>query len=54
MAAHIILPWAHRVLSNFETWGLGVYHGLRRKHLQRYLDELVFRFNHRRTRHAAF
>jgi hypothetical protein len=27
---------------------------LRRKHLQSYLDEFVFRFNRRRTRHAAF
>ena len=42
------------VLSNFETRGLVVHHGLRRKHLQRSLDELVFRFNYRRTRHAAF
>jgi hypothetical protein len=24
------------------------------KHLQSYLDEFVFRFNRRRTRHAAF
>jgi hypothetical protein len=31
-----------------------VYHGLRRKHLQSYLDEFVFRFNCRRIRHAAF
>jgi ribosomal protein L20 len=31
-----------------------VYHGLRRKHLRSYLDEFVFRFNRRRTRHAAF
>ncbi len=29
-------------------------HGLRRKHLQTYLDEFVFRFNRRRARHAAF
>jgi hypothetical protein len=33
---------------------LGVYHGLRRQHLQSYLDEFVFRFNRRHTRHAAF
>ncbi len=33
---------------------LGVYHGLRAKHLQAYLDEFVFRFNRRQTRHAAF
>lgn len=54
MAAHVVLPWVHRVFSNLKTWALGVYHGLRRKHLQAYLDEFVFRFNRRRTRHAAF
>ena len=54
MAAHIVLPWTHRVFSNLKTWALGVYHGLRRRHLQRYLDEFTFRFNRRRKRHAAF
>lgn len=54
MAAHIVLPSTHRVFSNLKTWALGVYHGLRRKHLQRYLDEFTFRFNRRRTRHPAF
>jgi hypothetical protein len=54
MAAHIVLPWVHRVFSNLKTWGLGVYHGLRRPHLQSYLDEFVFRFNRRLTPHAAF
>lgn len=54
MAAHIVLPWVHRVFSNLKTWALGVYHGLRRPHIQAYLDEFVFRFNRRRTRHAAF
>ncbi len=54
MAAHVVLPWIHRVFSNLKTWALGVYHGLRRKHLQSYLDEFTFRFNRRRTRHAAF
>lgn len=54
MAAHIVLPWVHRIFSNLKTWALGVYHGLRRPHLQSYLDEFVFRFNRRRTRHAAF
>jgi len=54
MAAHVVLPWIHRVFSNLKTWALGVYHGLRKKHLQAYLDEFVFRFNHRRTRLAAF
>ncbi len=54
MAAHVVLPWIHRAFSNLKTWALGVYHGLRRKHLQAYLDEFVFRFNRRRSRHAAF
>ncbi len=52
--AHLVLPWVHRVFSLFKTWALGVYHGLRPEHLQSYLDEFVFRFNRRRTRHAAF
>lgn len=54
MAAHIILPWVHRVFANLKTWALGVYHGLRPYHLQSYLDEFVFRFNRRSTPHAAF
>ena len=54
IAAHIVLPWAHRLFSNLKRWGLGVYHRLRRGNLQHYLDEFVFRFNRRRTRHAAF
>ena len=54
MAAHIALPWIHRLFSNLKRWGLGVYHGLRKTNLQHYLDEFVFRFIRRRTRHAAF
>jgi hypothetical protein len=44
----------HRIFANLKVWALGVYHGLRRPHLQSYLDEFVFRFNRRRTRHAGF
>ena len=33
---------------------MGVYHGLCKTHLQRYLDEFVFRFNRRKTPQAAF
>ena len=54
MAAHLVLPWVHRAFANLKRWALGVYHGLRRPHLQSYLDEFAFRFNRRRTRHAAF
>ena len=54
MAAHVVLPWIHRVFSNLKTWALGVYHSLRQKHLQAYLDEFVFRFNRRNSRQATF
>ena len=54
MAAHVVLPWIHQVFSNLKGWARGVYHGLRPKYLQSYLDEFVFRFNRRTTRHAAF
>ena len=54
MAAHVVLPWIHRLFANAKRWALGVYHGLRAPHLQRYLDEFVFRFNRRRTPQAAF
>src|SRR4051812_31223010 len=52
--AHLVLPWVHRVFANAKRWALGVYHGLRPKHLQAYLDEFVFRFDRRRTPAAAF
>jgi predicted RNA-binding Zn-ribbon protein involved in translation (DUF1610 family) len=54
MAAHIVLPWIHRVFSLMKRWGLGTYHGLRRKHIDTYLNEFVFRYNRRFYRHASF
>lgn len=54
MAAHIVLPWIHRVFALLKRWGLGVYHGLRRKHVQTYLDEYCFRFNRRQWRRVSF
>jgi hypothetical protein len=54
MAAHIVLRWTHRVFSNLKRWALGTFHGLRRQHLKRYLDEFVFRWNRRRHTAAAF
>ena len=52
--AHLVLPWVHRVFANAKRWALGGCHGLRPPHLQAYLDEVVFRFDRRRTPHAAF
>ena len=34
--------WMH-----LKTWLRGTFHGVSRKHLQRYLDEFVYRFDRR-------
>jgi hypothetical protein len=54
MAGHIVLPWVHRVFALMKRWGLGTYHGLRRKHIDIYLNEFVFRYNRRFYRHVSF
>jgi hypothetical protein len=45
---------AHRVFALMKRWGLGTYHGLRRKHIDTYLNEFVFRYNRRFYRHVSF
>ena len=42
------------MFSNLKRWALGTFHGLRRAHLRRYLDEVVFRWNRRRHTATAF
>ena len=54
MAGHIVLPWIHRVFALMKRWALGTYHGLRRKHIDTYLNEFVFRYNRRFYRHVSF
>ena len=54
MAAHIVLPWSHRAFALMKRWALGTYHGLRRKHVDAYLNEFVFRYNRRFHRHVSF
>ncbi len=54
MAGHILLPWIHRAFSLMKRWSLGTYHGLRRKHVDTYLGEFVFRYNRRFYRHVSF
>ncbi len=51
--AHGVLAWVHRVFPNPRRWAMGVYHGLRRRHVQRYLDGSVFRWNRRRHRRTS-
>ena len=54
MAGYVVLPWIHRVFSLLKRWSLGTYHGLRRRHIDTYLNEYVFRYNRRFYRHVSF
>ena len=54
MAGHVVLPGSHRAFSLLKRWALGTYHGLRRKHIDTYLNEFVFRYNRRFYRHVSF
>lgn len=54
MAAHVIMPWIHRVFSNAKRWGMGVFHGFRKKYLNAYLNEYVFRWNRRFSYRSSF
>ncbi len=51
--AHGVLAWVHRVFSSPRRWAMGVYHGLRRRHVQRHLDGSVFRRDRRRHRRTS-
>ena len=42
-----VLPKVHIVVANLKMWLRGTYNCLPAKHLQKYLDEFVFRFNRR-------
>jgi hypothetical protein len=41
------LPWSHIVFGNLKNWLRGTFHGVSGKHLQRYLEEFVYRFDRR-------
>lgn len=42
-----ILHWAHLMFANLKAWIRGTFHGVSKKHMPRYLDEFVYRFNRR-------
>ena len=52
--AHKALAWTRRVFPNLKRWGLGVLHGFRRKHPDRYPGEWAFRWNRRYRRGDGF
>jgi transposase-like protein len=41
------LPWVHILVSNAKGIVKGIYHGVSKKHLQKYLDEICYRFSRR-------
>jgi len=48
------LHWLHVIISNLKAFIVGTYHGLDKKHLQRYFDEFCWRFNRRRFGNQLF
>jgi len=48
------LLWLHKVISNLKAFISGTYHGLDKKHLQRYFDEFAYRFNRRKYQSQLF
>ena len=48
------LRWIHILISNAKSFLLETYHGIGKKHLQRYFDEFAFRFNRRFWPHQLF
>lgn len=52
--AHVYMPAVHRVASLLKRWTLGTHQGsVSMEQLPFYLDEFVFRFNRRRSRHRG-
>lgn len=43
------LPTVHHLISNFQSWALGTFHGLSLQRLQSYADEFSWRYSHRGT-----
>lgn len=48
------LHWLHVIISNMKAFITGTYHGLDKKHLQRYVNEFCYRFNRRRFGNRIF
>ena len=48
------LLWLHKTVSNLKAFISGTFHGLDKKHLQRYFDEFAYRFNRRKFQDQLF
>lgn len=53
-AAEAWIPLVHMIIDNLKAWLIGTFHGVRRQHLQNYLNEYAFRFNRRFDRPLSF
>lgn len=49
-----MLKWLHVIIGNAKALVIGTFHGLDKKHLQRYLDEFCYRFNRRNLHGQLF
>jgi transposase-like protein len=49
-----LLPSIHNVFSHLKTWLRGTFHGVSQKHLDRYLLEFTYRFDHREREGELF
>jgi hypothetical protein len=49
-----LLPWTHKVIANAKAVFSGPHRGVSPKHLQSYISEVCFRFNHRFWDRQAF
>jgi transposase-like protein len=49
-----LLHWLYVIVSNLKAFITDTYHGLDRKHLQRYVNEFCYRFNRRRFGNRIF
>jgi transposase-like protein len=48
------LHWLHMMIGNAKSFVNGTYHGLKKKHLQLYLNEFCYRFNRRYFKDSIF
>jgi len=49
-----LLPWTHKLIGNAKAVFAGPHRGVSKKHLQRYLSEVCYRFNRRFWQREAF
>lgn len=49
-----LLPWTHQIIANTKAVISGPHRGISRKHLQRYLSEVCYRFNRRFWQRETF